>query len=100
MACKRWLALLSSIVWHAAALAAPDAGQRLAASCANCHGTSGVSKDGKIPSLAGMPQAALVTSMQQYQSGARPGSIMPQLAKGYSAAQIELIAAYFAAQKP
>jgi len=86
MAIKRWLVLL--VLWQSAALAAPDAGQRLAASCANCHGTAGVSKDGKIPSLAGMPQDVLVASMQQYQSGARQGSIMPQLAKGYSAAQV------------
>jgi cytochrome subunit of sulfide dehydrogenase len=99
MAFKHCLALLPALLWQAAALAAPDAGQRLAASCANCHGTSGVSRDGKIPSLAGMPQATLAETVQQYQSGARAGSIMPQLAKGYTAAQIELIAAYFAAQK-
>jgi cytochrome subunit of sulfide dehydrogenase len=99
MAFKHWLALLPALLWQAAAMAAPDAGQRLAASCANCHGTYGISKDGRIPSLAGMPQDALVASMLQYQSDGRAGSIMPQLAKGYTAAQIELIAAYFAAQK-
>ena len=31
--------------------------------------------------------------------GARPATVMHQLAKGYSDAQIEVIAAYFAAQK-
>ena len=32
--------------------------------------------------------------------GTRPGTIMPQLAKGYTDAQIELVAGWFAAQKP
>ena len=34
--------------------------------------------------------------MQAFKSGTRPGSVMPQLAKGYSDAQIEQLAAYFA----
>ena len=37
--------------------------------------------------------------MKDYKAGKRPGTIMHQLAKGYTDAQIEQIAAYFAAQK-
>jgi len=37
--------------------------------------------------------------MKAFKSGARPATVMHQLAKGYSDAQIEVIAAYFAAQK-
>jgi len=37
--------------------------------------------------------------MRAFKSGARPATVMHQLAKGYSDAQIEAIAAYFAAQK-
>ena len=104
MALRVCLFNLLFVLWQvdvaiAGGMAEPSAGQRLAASCANCHGTNGVSSDGRIPSLADMQQQALIASMLQYQSGTRQGSIMPQLAKGYSAAQIELIAAYFAAQK-
>ena len=34
--------------------------------------------------------------MKAFKSGARPGTVMPQLAKGYSDAQIEQLAAWFA----
>jgi cytochrome c553 len=37
--------------------------------------------------------------MQDFKSGKRTSTIMQQLAKGFSDAQIEQIAAYFAAQK-
>jgi len=74
-------------------------GRSLAASCANCHGTNGASQ-GAVPSLAGAAKADLVAKMQEFKSGKRPGTIMPQLAKGYSDEQIETVAVWFAAQKP
>ena len=84
-----------------AAAQAPDQhlGRGLAASCSNCHGTNGVSQ-GAVPSLAGAAKADFVTKMQEFKSGKRPGTIMPQLAKGYSDEQIEAVAAWFATQKP
>ena len=79
---------------------APDANlaRSLAATCTNCHGTNGVSQGG-TESLAGMPREALVRKMQEFKSGARPATIMPQLAKGYTDEQVALIAGWFAAQK-
>ncbi len=72
----------------------------LAATCANCHGTNGRAFDGSaVVSLAGMPKDYIVLQMKAFQSGARPATIMHQLAKGYSDQQIEQIATYFAAQK-
>jgi cytochrome subunit of sulfide dehydrogenase len=72
----------------------------LAATCANCHGTQGRAVEGAaVPGLAGMPAAYLVEQMKAFKSGARPATVMHQLAKGYSDAQIDQIAAYFAAQK-
>lgn len=70
----------------------------LAASCANCHGTNGAAAPGMV-ALAGYDKAGLVKAMADYKSGARPATVMHQLAKGYSDAQIEAIAGYFAAQK-
>ena len=70
----------------------------LAASCSACHGTNGVAQAGMV-GLAGQSKAALVKSMQDFKSGARPATIMHQLAKGYSDPQIEELAGYFAAQK-
>ena len=70
----------------------------MAASCANCHGTNGQAAPGMV-ALAGYDRAGLVKAMADFKSGARPATIMHQLAKGYSEPQIEAIAGYFAAQK-
>ncbi len=70
----------------------------MAASCANCHGTNGNAAPGMV-ALAGYERASLVKAMADFKSGARPATIMHQLAKGYSESQIEQLAGYFAAQK-
>jgi cytochrome c553 len=72
--------------------------RNIAATCANCHGTDGVSV-GDLPSLAGKPREEIVRAMQEFKSGARPATIMNQLAKGYTDEQIEALAGWFAAQK-
>jgi cytochrome c553 len=46
-----------------------------------------------------MPQGSLAEQMNAFKNGARPATLMHQIAKGYSPAQIEQLAAYFAAQK-
>jgi cytochrome subunit of sulfide dehydrogenase len=72
----------------------------LAATCANCHGTNGKAQEGSaVVSLAGVPQDYIVAQMAAFKSGARPATIMHQISKGYSDAQIAQIATYFAAQK-
>ena len=69
----------------------------LAATCAQCHGTDGRAIDAaSVPGLAGLPAPYFAEQMQAFKSGARPGSVMPQLAKGYSDAQIGQLAMYFA----
>jgi sulfide dehydrogenase cytochrome subunit len=74
-----------------------DAGRRLYASCAACHGTEGKPAPGSsLPPLAGQRQDALAASMKAFQDGSRPATIMHQLAKGYTSEQIDLIAAYLA----
>jgi cytochrome subunit of sulfide dehydrogenase len=72
----------------------------LAATCANCHGTNGKAFEGSaVVSLAGLPKDYIVAQMKAFQTGARPATIMHQLAKGYTDQQIDQIAGYFAAQK-
>jgi sulfide dehydrogenase cytochrome subunit len=72
----------------------------LAATCANCHGTDGRAVGGStMPPLAGMPRDYMLTQLKAFKGGTRPATIMHQLSKGYSDAQLELIAGYFAAQK-
>ena len=77
----------------------PNLARNLAATCANCHGTNGTSAGG-TDSLAGASKDDTARKMREFKSGAKPGTVMPQLAKGYTDDQIELIAGWFAAQKP
>jgi sulfide dehydrogenase cytochrome subunit len=79
-----WLAMSQQALSQTAM---PTAGQdalyvrTMAASCANCHGTDGKAISGSaVPSLAGMDKCYFI-------------------AKGFSNAQIEVLATYFAAQK-
>ncbi len=76
----------------------PAPGRDLAAGCAACHGANGKAL-GNMPSLAGRDRNELVRLMQDFRSGKRRATVMQQLAKGYTDAQIELLAGYFAAQK-
>jgi sulfide dehydrogenase cytochrome subunit len=72
-----------------------------AATCANCHGTDGqsVAVDYGLQRLAGMEKTYIVEQLNAFREGKRPATIMHQLVKGYTPAQIDAIAAFFAAQK-
>jgi sulfide dehydrogenase cytochrome subunit len=81
----------------AAAAADMTLARNLAATCASCHGTRGAAR-GEMKVLAGLPAEQITTMVAAFRSGALPATVMHQIAKGYSEAQITLIAAYFAAQ--
>ena len=71
----------------------------LAANCSNCHGTNGRAADGSaVPGLAGMPRDAMLQQLQAFRDGSRPATVMHQITKGFTPAQLEQIAGYFAAQ--
>ncbi len=90
-------AVISLNAW---AQADPATARSLAATCANCHGTNGNAVAGSaVASLAGLPKDELVRKLAAYKDSKLPGTIMPQLAKGYTDAQIDAIAGWFAAQK-
>jgi cytochrome c553 len=93
------IAALAALGTASAQTASPALGRDLAATCANCHGTGGVSV-AEVPSLAGVPKDNLVRAMKDFKSGTRTATVMHQLAKGYTDEQIETMAAWFAAQKP
>jgi cytochrome c553 len=91
------LALTTSGAMAQAAPALPANPAYLAANCANCHGTTGNAK-GAMPSLAGLPKSTIVEQMKAFRDGKRPATIMHQLSKGYTDAQIEAIADHFSRQ--
>lgn len=77
-----------------------NSARALAATCFTCHGTDGRSVGGVPPSLAGQSKAALLQAMRDFRDGKRPATIMHQHAKGYTDAQLDEIAGYFANVKP
>ena len=65
----------------------------LAATCANCHGTDGKGVvEGGMPLINTLTSEQMLAQLKAFKSGAREGTIMPQLAKGYSDEQLEIIA--------
>ena len=104
MKVSQWMAgicLLGTLgVAQAEARPDPDLARNPAATCANCHGTNGraVQSAGN-EELAGVPKDKLMQKLRDFRSGAKPATIMHQISKGYTEAQLELVAAYFAAQK-
>ena len=65
----------------------------LAATCANCHGTDGKGViDGGMPLINNLTSEQMLAQLKAFKSSAREGTIMPQLAKGYSDEQLETIA--------
>lgn len=77
----------------------PNAARSLAATCFTCHGSDGRSVGGVPPGLAGRDKAELLQTLKDFQSGKRPATIMHQHAKGYTDAQLDAIAGYFAGVK-
>lgn len=70
----------------------------IAATCMSCHGPGGKSL-GATPSIAGLDKDYFVKAMKDFKSGARPATIMNRHASGYTEAEYEALAAYFASLK-
>jgi cytochrome subunit of sulfide dehydrogenase len=86
---------VGSIAAAGASFAEPPAG---AASCTGCHPAS-TRVTSPVPRLAGLDKAAIVRAMQEYRSGARSGTVMDRIAKGFTDEEIQAIAAWYAAQR-
>ena len=82
----------------AGAKIAASGGSQGAAACASCHGTNGHAQPG-MESLAGGNKDDMLKKLMDFKSGAKPATIMHQLAKGYSDEQLAAIVGWFAAQK-
>ncbi len=89
--------LLVAICFVAGQAAADDVSRArgLAANCTTCHGSDGRSVGEVPPSLAGRDRAELLQTLLDYRAGQRASMIMEQHARGYSEAQLALIAGWF-----
>jgi cytochrome c553 len=98
----RNLALLLAAVGAMASggpCAAQDAalGRLKAVQCQACHGLDGMAKIPGAPNLAGQPKDYLVKAMTDYKTGARKNDMMSVVMQQMNDADIELLAAYYAA---
>ena len=84
-----------------AATADPAKGQAIVAkTCGGCHGLDGNSVVPSFPRLAGQHAAYIVKQLNAFKSGARVNVTMSPQAKPLSDADVQDVAAYFAAQTP
>lgn len=73
--------------------------RNIAAVCANCHSIHDA-QPGAIPPITMNDRVSLVQRLKDYKSGARPATVMHQLARGFTDAQLEEIAAFLSAATP
>jgi cytochrome c553 len=86
---------VASIAAVAVASAEPPAG---AAACSGCHPAS-TRVTSPVPRLAGLDRATIVRAMQDFRSGQRASTVMDRIAKGFTDAEIQAIAAWYATQR-
>jgi cytochrome c553 len=85
---------------HAVFGADIEAGRRKAEVCAACHGPGGNSTNPVNPSLAGQPAQFISMELYQFREGNRKDPQMTPMAANLSNADMNDLAAFFAAQKP
>ena len=95
----RTIAMVGVLCLTPAAFAQDTAARNLASACAICHGTEGRPATKDVVPLAGLPREHIASQMRAFRDGQRPATVMHQIAKGYTDAQIDALAAWYAAQK-
>ena len=94
---KRLVAITAALLCATPALA--EEARNLAAACAICHGTQGKTAPGApLVPLAGLPRDHIAAQMRAFRDGKRPATVMHQIAKGYTDAEIDALAGWYAAQ--
>jgi|SRR6188508_1789155 cytochrome c553 len=93
------IALAAALAAATLSAYAQDSARNLASACAICHGTDGKAVTQDVVALAGLPREHIATQMRAFRDGTRPATVMHQIAKGYTDAQIDAMASWFAARK-
>ena len=92
------LTILLTLV-SAAQAQTPAAGQKLATTCAACHGEKGISNNDLWPNLAGQKKDYIVKQLTAFQNGDRKDPMMSPMAGTLSSEDIQNVAAYFSSLK-
>ncbi len=85
------------VAFPQAATAENDAALSLILNCYTCHGTDGVSP-GHMPSINGKSSAYLLEQLRGFKDDSKQNTIMGRISRGYSDAQLEVIANYLGAE--
>jgi cytochrome c553 len=93
-----WGAAFTMIVLATAPAAAQSVAPPGTAACSGCHPPAAVSGI-VVPPLNGRAAADIVTAMNGFRTGQLPATVMDRLAKGFSDAEIQAMAAWFSAQR-
>lgn len=75
-----------------------EAGKAKSATCAACHGPTGVSVNPLWPNLAGQKEAYLVKQIKAFRDGERNDPTMAPMVAPLTDADIDDLAAFFASQ--
>ena len=67
--------------------------------CLACHGNGGAAVIPRPPVLSGQQADYLVHALKQYKNGERPGNVMNAFATSLSDADMEMLAAFYAARE-
>jgi cytochrome subunit of sulfide dehydrogenase len=92
------LSVAALVALAGTALAASPEPPPGASSCSGCH-AAGKRVDTAVPPLVGRTTADLVAQMQAFKAGQKPGTIMDRIAKGFTDAEIQAIADWYARQQ-
>jgi cytochrome c553 len=96
-ALRAWLCILAMAATTERALAASAEPPPGASSCSGCHAAKHV--DTPVPPLVGRQAADIIAQMQAFKSGQKPATVMDRIAKGFTDAEIQAIADWYAQQK-
>jgi sulfide dehydrogenase cytochrome subunit len=88
-----------AVALSAPATAGAQEATLLAGACQGCHGVSGAGSSG-IPAIAGtMSREDFIAVMQEFRANRREATVMGRIARGYTDAEFNALAAHYAKQE-
>ena len=91
-----WRILGILILLGGTAQAQPPEAAVLAGACAGCHGVAGEGGHG-IPNIRQTKtRGEFIATMQAFRTDQRPNTVMGRITRGYTEAEVALLAAWFA----
>lgn len=95
----KYLLFICAFLMSPALLAADAAaGKAKSATCAGCHGPKGISSNDLWPNLAGQKAQYTIKQMKAFKDGSRKDPMMAPMMAALTDADIENLAAFYAAQ--